>query len=341
MSLNIAQYCFQLDPVEEVLLPAQNKGVVLRGAFGKVFKEACCPHWPEWKNRECAGSSLTDPCPVRERCAYSIIFEPAPLPGSDPLSSKQDIPRPFVFKPPLEEKTRYIPDEPIKFDLILAGKSKDFLPYFIVAFKELGGQGLGAKRNGRRGRFRFASVTTPNVIARGKAAGQSISVDGVRDKFVRNISAEVTMKEISERARTLDPRRVTLRFLTPAIIKHEGEIIREPEFHHIARHLKDRIHALASVYGSGPLPWDFKGMGKHAERVKRVKSEFRWMDSTWQSTKERKTGMVHDLSGFVGEATYEGDIREFLPLLLLGEYLHVGQSAAFGLGRYELEKILK
>jgi CRISPR/Cas system endoribonuclease Cas6 (RAMP superfamily) len=44
------------------------------------------------------------------------------------------------------------------------------------------------------------------------------------------------------------------------------------------------------------------------------------------------------LSGFVGEVTYRGEFEPFLPLLLLGEYLHVGKNVAFGNGWYRIEK---
>ncbi|MGQ9570948.1 MAG: CRISPR system precrRNA processing endoribonuclease RAMP protein Cas6 [Thermodesulfovibrionales bacterium] len=35
---------------------------------------------------------------------------------------------------------------------------------------------------------------------------------------------------------------------------------------------------------------------------------------------------------------FEGDLTEFLPLILLGEYLHVGEGAVFGNGWYRIEK---
>jgi CRISPR-associated endoribonuclease Cas6 len=49
-----------------------------------------------------------------------------------------------------------------------------------------------------------------------------------------------------------------------------------------------------------------------------------------------KTRQRHELSGFAGEATYEGKLSEFLPWLAPGELLHLGKHTAWGSGRYEL-----
>ena len=35
----------------------------------------------------------------------------------------------------------------------------------------------------------------------------------------------------------------------------------------------------------------------------------------------------HDLSGFVGEITFEGDLGEFWPFSVLGQFVHVGNNA--------------
>jgi len=42
------------------------------------------------------------------------------------------------------------------------------------------------------------------------------------------------------------------------------------------------------------------------------------------------------MGGVVGSMTYEGDIREFLPLLVLGSWVNLGKGTSLGLGRYEL-----
>ena len=42
------------------------------------------------------------------------------------------------------------------------------------------------------------------------------------------------------------------------------------------------------------------------------------------------------LGGVTGTVSYEGDISDFMLLLKLGEYVHVGKGTSFGLGKYEI-----
>ncbi len=42
------------------------------------------------------------------------------------------------------------------------------------------------------------------------------------------------------------------------------------------------------------------------------------------------------ISGFKGLAHYQGDLEEFLPYLILGQFTHVGKGCVFGLGEYGL-----
>ena len=42
------------------------------------------------------------------------------------------------------------------------------------------------------------------------------------------------------------------------------------------------------------------------------------------------------LGGVTGTVTYEGDLSDFIQLLRLGEYVHVGKGTSFGLGKYEI-----
>jgi CRISPR/Cas system endoribonuclease Cas6 (RAMP superfamily) len=44
------------------------------------------------------------------------------------------------------------------------------------------------------------------------------------------------------------------------------------------------------------------------------------------------------MAGFTGQVTFRGDLARFWPWLALGQWLHVGKHATFGLGQYRIEK---
>ncbi len=65
-----------------------------------------------------------------------------------------------------------------------------------------------------------------------------------------------------------------------------------------------------------------------------MRSDLKWHD--WERFSERQ-GTKLKMGGFLGEITFEGDLAEFIPFLVLGEYLHIGKGTVLGLGKYELE----
>ena len=108
--------------------------------------------------------------------------------------------------------------------------------------------------------------------------------------------------------------RVTLRFLTPAMLKADRVQARRPAFGPIAKRLRDRINALSYFYCGEGLDIDFKAFGEQAEKIKTVADSTRWVESSRYS---RRREVTHDLSGFVGEVSFEGDLGMFLPYLKL------------------------
>jgi CRISPR/Cas system endoribonuclease Cas6 (RAMP superfamily) len=120
------------------------------------------------------------------------------------------------------------------------------------------------------------------------------------------------------------------------MLKADGVQARRPAFGPIAKRLRDRINALSYFYCGEGLDIDFKAFGEQAERIKTVADSTRWVESSRYS---RRREVTHDLSGFVGQVSFEGDLRMFLPYLKLGEYLHVGKNAVFGNGWYEITEL--
>lgn len=316
----LAHFRFVLSSEDRLALHPRNPGNTLRGAFGATFKRLVCP-----TPNDCCHT-----CRMKATCPYGQIFEPSPPLDSDRLSLNQDIPRPFVFRPPTGIETAARPGDSLSFDLILIGKALEYFPYFLVTFRELGGQGIGLGR----GRYRIDRVSLLNEDGHDVA-----EVYSGRDNLVRPSPLRITYKDCSRQAAERFPtptRYVAIRFLTPTLLKADGKIVERPEFHHIIKRLRDRVNALAHFYCDDSLEVDFKSFGERAEAVRTAGCRIRWEDRDRRSW---KTGRAHDMGGFVGEVTYEGDIEEFLPLLILGQYTHVGKYAVWGNGQYHINTV--
>src|SRR5215470_17704004 len=136
IGLRIGFFRVTIAPLQPLAVPAVNKANMLRGGFGHAFRRLCCvPQCRDTKN-----------CPLANSCPYKAVFEPSPPPGAERLSKNQDIPRPFVFRAPETHQTRFEKDERFEFGLVLIGRALDFLPYFVLSFRELAREGLGLNR---------------------------------------------------------------------------------------------------------------------------------------------------------------------------------------------------
>lgn len=295
-------------------------GTTLREAFGTTLRQIVCIY----RYQECAR------CPVRRQCVFATVFSPV----NDPYSIPRRLttpPRGFVIKPPLDANTFYAAGETMVFDFLLIGRLSDYLPYAIVPFAELGRRGIGTGR----GTFSLAAI---DAI---KSDGALIPVYKDSDGIVQNTSAMITADDVLRLYPVPANGRVTLNFLTPTCIRvnptgagENSRPVRVPEFLYIACRLRDRISALCREYGPTPLDVDFKGFGIRARKVRTVQSKLRWVEAT----RENRARHGHDLGGFVGEITFEGNLAEFWPFLVFGQYVHVGDNAVFGRGWYEIEK---
>jgi hypothetical protein len=332
-SFSVGLFRFTLAPIQPLFVPAINKGNMLRGGFGHAFRRLCCV--PQCKD--------VKTCPLAIACPYKAVFEPSPPPGAEALSKNQDIPRPFVFRPPLTEQTRFDPGQPFEFGLVLIGRALDYLPYFVLAFRELAAEGLGLNR-AKCALERVEQVKLCSDERRhtdGEEGGGTKLIYSAQDQTFHAPEISSAGEWIKQRLSQLcisgsGPQRITIRFLTPTFLRVGGETIRRPEFHHVFKRLRDRINALSTFYGNGPLDVDFSDLGKQAEKIQTVACNVRWAERYRISSKTLQT---HELSGLIGEATYQGDLAEFMPWIVLGEFVHIGKHAAWGGGKVKLQII--
>jgi len=131
-----------------------------------------------------------------------------------------------------------------------------------------------------------------------------------------------------------EPVRVTIHLQTVTRMKYNGSFVYSLPFHVFIRGLLRRISSLMYFHHDCEWKADFSALIKQAEKIKTVQENTRWLD--WQRYSSRQNGKIN-LGGLVGSITYEGDLGVFMPLLKLGELVHVGKGTVFGMGKYELE----
>jgi hypothetical protein len=113
--------------LEKAIVPPY-EGSMIRGAFGRAFKESCCPFPHE------NGSG----CPLGDKCPYGYVFETSPPEDAREFAKNREVPPPYVFEPPDGTKMEYAPGEEMRFGFTMVGRAAEYMPYFIYAFSKMG-----------------------------------------------------------------------------------------------------------------------------------------------------------------------------------------------------------
>lgn len=310
----VSYYRLELIAGKYGLLLPPYKGSTFRGGFGTAFRKITCAQ----------SHTACQPCILKQQCPYTYIFETAPPEDTQALRKYESIPRPFILEPPMETKTEYQPGERISFGLVLVGRAIEYLPYFILAFKELGELGIG---KGRRP-FQLDKIVAVNPIDNTEQ-----EVYQANTGKVHNHNLTLTGKTFNRDFNLKPDNQLTIHYLTMTRVKHGDHFIRYLEFHMLIRALLRRLSSI--LYFHHGLEWeaDFRALIDKAETVDRIKDTTRWVN--WERYSNRQETKMR-LGGLVGQVTYQGEFREFMPILKLGELIHVGKAATFGMGKYQM-----
>jgi hypothetical protein len=308
--LALARYRITLEALEALDLPAY-LGSTLRGAFGRAFRRLCC------LGRE--GES----CPVPASCPYHQIFETSPPADAEALRTHDDIPRPFVIAPPPAGPHEHPPGSHVVFDLTLVGRARQYLPHFVVTFRDMDRIGRGRRK-----------VNLHRIDAVHPLTGASEVVYTAADNLVTPREATLTLAECAALPCPESPVRVM--FVTQTRLKEDGAFARRADFQLFFRRLLGRLSSLARFHGDGPLDVDFRGLIEAAGAVRLTRDATQW--TRWARYSGRQDRRM-EWEGLVGCVEYDGDLTAFWPYLVLGQWTHVGSGTTFGLGRYCFEGV--
>ncbi len=303
---------FQLEPLrlcftarEPIHFPEGKSANILRGAFGTIFRRiACLPH--------CSEAAA---CPHRTTCPYARLFEPSAN-GQGP-SGLADWPRPFVFRAIHLDGRSFAPGQCFHFDLNLFDLSSPAIAYFVLTFAQLARDGLGPARR------KVDLITVSKLNEQGDPCTliyENGLIKPQNDPLPLTLNLTPVCEHISH---------LRVKFITPTELKSGQRIAVRPEFAVLATRARDRVSNLRELYGAGPLDIDFRAFGERAALVKMTRCDITSVDIERRST---RTGQTHSIGGFIGEADYEGDLAEFLPLLKAIRWTGVGRQTVWGKG---------
>ncbi len=308
----------------------------IRGSLGNEMRRLVCIDL----NSDCRS------CALDGRCLYTRFFDignPSSKDASSAqpttaymvsktnnrLSTRGKIPRPFVL--------HRVSDDLAEIEIILIGDHKaEFVPYLIHCFRQMGRYGIGPK--GARSCFSLKRAAALDLNA------QPVTVyeEGT---IVLNGAPVIDMKAIEETV--LSDRaigQIKLHFLSPLRIKAQdnggrSRLIKRPSFQMVIDRLAFRADLLHVYHCGGETDYDHRALVQAAGDVLMADpSPLYWQARSRYSRSQNKR---MNLDGFMGEARFAGpNLERFLPLLKLGEYIHVGKNTTFGHGaiRVETEK---
>jgi CRISPR-associated endoribonuclease Cas6 len=234
---------------------------------------------------------------------YSVLFgRRAAEPAGKLLT---DSPRPFVLRCTHLDGSIAEPGDVFFFDTHIFELRRPVLGCFQNVFERFAEEGIGPGR----GRAELSAVQQLD-LADNPCSGSGPS-------------------SIPLQADAVCVPSVTLRFVTPTELKAGGRVMDQPEFAVLFGRLAERIQALDSLYGNSAATAELPPLHAGAGNIRLTRCDLTWEYSSRKST---RTGRVHPLGGFSGEADYQGELSAFLPWLRAMRWAGVGRQTVWGKG---------
>jgi len=255
----------------------------------------------------CRGAHDTD-CPYCRSFSQSLSTDPAAV------RRHQKPPLPFAFSLPLLPSSPNL-GEQAEILLTIVGSAIQDAPLYLDALTR------ALARFGPAGRYVAVPLRAEAIDYYGTCSLFWEAGKGVSHENLILLSAEGVQQTC-----TLAADEVKLRIVTPLRLLSGGKPVRELTFSALARCLFRRITSLAYHYGGHEVDLDFRWLAERSRGICYTEGDFHWQ------------GDAGKQGGIVGSGTFRGDLSEFHPFLLLGEYLQCGKGATYGYGSFRVEK---
>ncbi len=302
----VARYRLEFTTERPIHLP-EYAGSALRGAFGHALKRAACVTLEPACNA----------CALYRTCPYPALFE-TPPPLDYTRRKMANVPHPFVVEPPPWGEREHASGSALNFNVVLVGPALAQLPLVLLAWRHALQRGLGPQQ--------------------GTARLERVWVEGEAEPVLTDAAGRVRphAQQLPLPLAQAVPASVSLAFETPLRLQRNGQVRRLSDLkpHVLLMALLRRVANLVELQLGSTLDVDFAALNALAATIS-GEHQFEWRDWSRRSSRQQQ-GMV--LGGAVGRFALHGDLAPFWPLLYLGQWLHVGKNATFGLGRYRIEE---
>jgi hypothetical protein len=298
----------------------EHQGSALRGALFHALYDRFCVNKAA---RECAACPLVQSCPIATLMA---TWRPDGERGAN-------VPRPYTIEPPLNSSHTYRAGDTLRWGLTLFADALQLIPYIVLGVQALEEEGLGKALRQPDGAWRRGRLVVDEIAEIHPWTGQRQVLYQRGARIMRTPSLAITAADIASRVATMPKEQFQLTFLTPTRLIDNGRLLHRPLFRPIFQRLLERLSSLSKHFSSTPLE-DVRELLGTALDVRVVEDRTRWIELQSYSSRQRRST---PMGGFIGSATFAGDIKHALPLLIWGELTHVGKDAVKGNGWYTLD----
>jgi hypothetical protein len=285
-------------------------GSTLRGAFGRALRKAACITGQD----KCTG------CPLRNSCTYGVVFDPAA--PAQPLhpSFRDGLPR-YLVRPPALGACQLPAGQIQNFDLIL-------LP--------------GTQSHHQLIKHSLSSAVEKELFQPGLF--QLVDIETSQTPLQQQTPSQLPDSNSALHANTQPGTGyLTLRWLTPMRLQQHGKPLFNPkqlDAPGLVRALLRRQLQWQQITNESAIAPDSSPQTQDPLRCAQACT----LDTRllhWHDI-HRKSGSQNQklpLGGLIGSATLSGPrtaIQTLLPLLQLGEHLHIGKEIVMGMGRFRI-----
>ena len=301
-TLPLARYRFCFAVQTPLRLP-EYAGSMLRGAFGNALRRTACMT----REKDCKA------CPLYRSCPYPTIFE-TPPPETHTLQKFSQVPNAYVIEPPAWGERVYEIGEVLEFHMVLMGKALEQLPLIVFAWQRA---------------FRHEV---------GHGTAELIDIHYCSQTGEQRImhASEGTLQKHSPQWEVGNVGNVVrLNFETPLRLQDNGRAIPPAQLtaRDLLMTLTRRISLLLELQMGLQSNFNFNHLLELASKTQ-FRHHLSWRDWTRFSSRQQQS---MQLGGAIGYWEFESLAPEFGALLELGQWLHVGKNASFGLGKYTLQ----